>query len=589
MNLTEALAILRDAPNEARLFDVTLACGFTPLHLHTFLSAHLQRVLPQRRVSVSCGLYGNLTSTVEAAAKANVQNLAIALEWPDLDVRLGSRAFAVPSSTTISEILRYAERTLERLEGSIGRLAPNTKIAISMPTLPLPPFFHTPGWQMGEAESLLQEFLSKFATKLASAGVLIVSETRLAEERPLAERYDLKSDLLFGLPYTIKHASTLGSSLARLLCPPTPKKGIITDLDDTLWSGLVGEVGAEGVHWDLDNHSGFHGLYQRFLATLAGYGVLIGVASKNNAAVVQKVFERPDILLRPEHVFPMEVHWNAKSASVGRILRTWNVAADSVVFIDDSPMELAEVAAAHPDIECIRFPRKDYEAGFAMLRHMGDLFGKQRLSTEDFIRLASIRRSTEFETMARESNPETFLQEANASVHLDFDASTKDPRVLELVNKTNQFNLNGIRYTESDWASALADPGAQLIAASYEDRFGRLGKIAVIIANLLGDTLRIRVWVMSCRAFARRIEYLCLRHCFERFPIRKIQFDFLATSKNVPLQEFMTSLLGETPGTSPVLTRERFAEVCPRLYHTVTETRRPEVDRRCSEPVTEVF
>ena len=145
---------------------------------------------------------------------------------------------------------------------------------------------------------------------------------------------------------------------------------------------LVGEIGPGRVSWEAGHHQ-LHAIYQRFLAALAEEGVLIGVASKNDPALVREVFERDDLLLRPERIFPIEVHWGAKSASVERILRTWNIAADSVVFVDDSPMELAEVAAAHPGIETALFPKDDYAQAHAMLLRLRDLFGKPRISGED--------------------------------------------------------------------------------------------------------------------------------------------------------------------------------------------------------------
>ena len=198
----------------------------------------------------------------------------------------------------------------------------------------------------------------------------------------------------------IEHADRLASQLALALVPPAPKKGIISDLDDTLWSGIAGEVGPDAVTWDLASHAQLHGLYQKLLASLADSGTLIGVASKNDPAVVAKAFERKDLLLRPEQVFPIEVHWNAKSGSVARILETWNIAADSVIFVDDSPMELAEVAAAHPGIECVLFPKNDYQAGLAMLRHLRDRCGKERVSKDDALRLESIRQGAAFREQA---------------------------------------------------------------------------------------------------------------------------------------------------------------------------------------------
>jgi FkbH-like protein len=570
MKVTEALRINQAASKDASQFEVILACGFTPLHLQTFLGAYCQLALPERRVKISTGLYGNLIGTVEATADGPADATAIAIEWPDLDPRLGFRAAGRWGPRALPDILSNARVALERLTDAIGRIPNGVKIAVSMPTLPLPPLFHTVGCQTDEIECLLDQMVAEFRTKLAQAGISIVSAARLAEESEPAQRYDLKTDLLTGLPFTLSHADALAATFACLLCPPPPKKGIITDLDDTLWSGLAGEVGPDGVAWDLDTHQGLHAIYQRFLSALSEEGVLVAVASKNEPSVVEKTFQRPDIILRPERVFPIEANWNAKSASIRRILETWNIAADKVVYIDDSPMELAEVAAAHPAIECIQFPTNDYAACYAMLRRMRDLFGKERLSAEDSLRLDSIRQSQHFQKADGNSAPEVFLQQLDAKIIFDFNASAADPRAFGLVNKTNQFNLNGIRHTEANWAQELSKPNMHLITVGYEDRFGPLGKIGVIRALKEEDALLISVWVMSCRAFARRIEYQCIRACFERFQTQSIELDFVSTSANGPLRQFLDGLLGREPERSVILTRDRFDEVCPQLYHTVS-------------------
>jgi len=587
VTITEALKILRNAPKDGKAFEVTLACGFTPLHVQTFLAAHLQAMLAERRVVVSTGLYGDLTNTVEKAAERDVRNLAILIEWPDLDGRLSYRASSRWDGNTRSEIVSFVHAALNRLGLAIERASNNAKIAVALPSLPLPPFFHTPGWQLSEAEAQLNDLIGAFGARIAGFGTAVVNAERLSESS--GARHDLKSDLLLGLPYTLKHADVIASCIARLLHPMPPKKGIITDLDDTLWSGLVGELGPDGVHWSLERHSGLHGLYQRLLSSLAADGVLVGVASKNSLEPVEAAFRRPDILLAPERVFPMEVHWNAKSTSVDRILKVWNIAADAVVFVDDSAMELSEVAAAHPGIECIQFRGTDYEAGSAMLSRLRDLFGKQRLTTEDSIRLSSIRQSAEFAANTAGSTPELFLERADATIHFDFSKSRNDSRALELVNKTNQFNLNGIRYTESDWEAELRRTDTELAVVTYEDRFGLLGKIAVLLGELNGDNFRCKVWVMSCRAFSRRIEYACLKTCFERYQIRGIEFEFMPTSKNGPLQEFFASLLESGLDVPLILTRERFEQVCPPLYHKVTSTNGLEFDGQHSGSVSTVL
>ena len=195
-----------------------------------------------------------------------------------------------------------------------------------------------------------------------------------------------------GLPYTIDHADRLALSFAQLLMPPPPKKGLITDLDNTLWAGIAGEVGPEAVSWDLDSKTQPHGLYQQLLSALADQGVLIAVASKNDPEVVETVFRRHDIVLPRDRVFPVEAHWNAKSESVARILEAWNIDADSVVFVDDSPSELAEAKAAHPSIECIPFDAKNYAEFHRLLYRVRDLFAKHIVTEEDGLRLDKLAR-----------------------------------------------------------------------------------------------------------------------------------------------------------------------------------------------------
>ena len=578
MNITEALKITQNVPRDARPFAVTLACGFTPLHLQTFLAAHLQQSLPDRKVTISSGLYGNLVGTLEAISSAALPDgLVIALEWPDLDARLDYRSAGSWGASAANDIVSSSHAMLDRLAAALLRIPSGLRAALSLPTLPLPPLFHTPGWQSSAYQLHLESDLMRLAADIAQEGrVAIVNMQRLAEDSPANARFDLKSDLYSGLPYTMQHADRLAAQLAQTLLPPPPKKGIISDLDDTLWNGIAGEVGPDAVTWDLASHCQLHGLYQKLLSSLADSGTLIGAASKNDPAVVHQTFERPDLLLRSDQVFPIEVHWNAKSGSVARILKTWNIAADSVIFVDDSPMELAEVAAAHPGIECVLFPKNDYAAGLEMLRHLRDRCGKERVSKDDALRLESIRQSAAFrEQTSGGAAPESFLQGINAVVTFDFGAGS-EPRVFELVNKTNQFNLNGCRYTDADWHRLLASPGAVLAAVSYEDKYGPLGTIAVLAGHVDDGCLHVETWVMSCRAFARRIEHQTLKMLFDGTGATEMRFSFTPTAKNGPTRDFFTGLLGEEPQSEFRLKRSQFEEKCPALYHEVREMRRAE-------------
>lgn len=568
MKVTEALRIIQAAPSDAPVFRVALACGFTPLHVSTLLQAHLQSAIPGRRVQIMPGLYGNLAGTVESLLTgSDAHGAAVVVEWFDLDPRLGYRQTGGWSPADLPDIALTVEHTLTRIEAALLRAPYSMRIAVMLPTLGLPPVFYTPAAQASEAEFRLRQAVAQFGRCIATApNIAVAGAQELDEISPFASRFDLKSELLTGLPYTLQHADAVSEALAKLVFPPAPKKGIITDLDDTFWKGIVGEVGVDGVSWDLASHSLLHGLYQQTLRALADGGALVGIASKNDPEMVRKAFERSDILLPSAKVFPIEVHWHAKSGSVERILRAWNIGADSVVFVDDSPMELAEVAAAHPGIECVLFPKNDYPSAASFLRRLRDLFGKPRVTEEDALRLDSIRQGAAFQQVVEEggSAPEAFLEKMNARITFDFRGALGDARVLELVNKTNQFNLNGVRYTEADWMNGADRDFVASVA--YEDKFGPLGKIAVIRGRCEDGALRVLTWVMSCRAFARRIEHRCLRVLLDKYPeAAVIRFDFKPTAKNGPLRDFFADMAIR----DNMLPRAGFEEKCPPLYHQV--------------------
>src|SRR5207249_11828060 len=129
--------------------------------------------------------------------------------------------------------------------------------------------------------------------------------------------------------------------------------------------------------------------------------------------------------------------------------------------------------------------------------------------------------------------------------------------------KTSQFNLNGLRHTEAGWHTELEQPGAFTMAVSYQDKFGPLGKIAVLKGRQQDSALHISTWVMSCRAFSRRIEHRCLEILFKRFAVEEIRFQFAPTPKNGPLREVFALYLDGKPEREFSLSRARFAERVP--------------------------
>jgi FkbH-like protein len=571
MKLIDALTIIkRPVPENAPLLRVFLACGFTPLHLKTFLSAGLRERSPVERIEVSPGLFGDLAGNIERLQPADYDAMMTVIEWQDFDLRLGIRNLGGWRVADLPDIIHSAERMAIRLEKAIRGVAESIPTVVSLPTLPLPPLFTTPSRQASANEMRLRKTVTALGASLAEhSRICILGAQQLGEISPLAGRLDVQSELLSGFPYQLSHASALADLLAALIRSAIPKKGLITDLDDTLWAGILGEIGVDGISWHLDQQSHLHGLYQQFLASLASAGILTAVASKNEPALVEQAFEREDLLIGKQSLYPIDVHWGPKSESVRRILKTWNIAADAVVFVDDSPMELAEVKAAVPEIECLLFPKADYQAFWQLMRRLRDLFGKSVVSEEDALRLDSIRAA---ETLRHASNGEgtsldSFLQDAQATIAINFGKDKEDRRAFELINKTNQFNLNGKRLTEAAWAAYLGAPETFLMTVNYEDKYGALGKIAILLGRMDGTTAKIDHWVMSCRAFSRRIEHHSLSWLFENFPLQNILFAYQPTDRNGPTQDFFASILPRPLTSELRIKRNEFFERCPPLFH----------------------
>jgi len=573
MKLIEALKIAQrtDAGTTPAL-QVFLACGFSALHLRTFLTAHLRVRRPEIRPEVSVGLFGDLAGNLERLESSSVGAAVIVLEWADLDARLGIRSLGGWHPAHIQDVVRSAEAVATRLKRAVEVISRKVTTVICTPTLPLPPAFITKPRELGLEEARLHRIVASLSESLSQIPkVRIVNQQKLAECSSPADRYDVRSDLQAGFPYTLHHASVLGELLSGLVETRSPMKAIITDLDDTLWSGIVGDDGVDGISWSLDSHSQMHGVYQQFLSSLASAGVLIGVASKNEKDTVSAAFRRQDLMLSPDDIYPFEVHWSRKSESVGRILKTWNIGEDAVVFIDDNPAEIAEVQAAFPNILCRQFHRDDPRSVWLLLNELRELFGKSEISTEDTLRSKSIRESAVWrdEKNLDGNAVEDFFRSADPRIVLDYGRSYDDKRALELVNKTNQFNLNGKRYGHSEWRTFFDNPNAFLLTATYEDKFGALGKIAVLMGTASAGTIHVHTWVMSCRAFSRRIEHQILRYLFEECGAQQITFEFQPTPRNGPLQDFFVGLLGGHLSNPLMLARTAFFAAAPPLFHRV--------------------
>jgi FkbH-like protein len=569
MKLGEALGLIRQQP-AAPQRSLVLACGFEPMHLQTFLRAAVGLRCPGHRIEVRTGLYGDLAGTIRAAGTSD---LVVAIEWADLDPRLGLRSSGGWGPSVEADILASVDaRATELLAALAGTSAP---VALAGPTLDAPRFGHTPGWQLSPAQASLNALMARFSAAASALGnVSLLNPARLALASPAAGRHDDKLELAAGFPYSLAHAASLATELARLLYPPPPMKGLITDLDDTLWAGIVGEVGVDAVGWRLDQHAQLHGLYQQQLRQLSESGVLLAVVSKNEPAVAAAALARADLLVPGTSFFPVRAAWTPKSQSVAHVLEAWNVGADSVVFVDDSPMELDEVQRAFPAMTCLAFPAGQPARASEFLATLRDRFGTARLGAEDALRQTSIRANAEFK--AGLGTDADYLASLAGRLTFGAGGAPDGARVLELVNKTNQFNLNGLRMGEGEWRRFLGEQDAVVLSVAYADKFGPLGIIGAALGRRAGRELALSAWVLSCRAFARRIEHHMLAHLFHDLDVDSIRLAFRPTERNQPLVAFLGTLgLDVAAAGEPVLTRAAFAATRPELPHAVAAPAAP--------------
>jgi FkbH-like protein len=564
LGLREALSLSRstaEAANETALHRVGVACSFTPLHFETFVHAYVVRDRPDLNVVTETGIYGDLPGTIDQLADDGIDSCVVAIEWSDLDPRLGWRESVGAPIGDLADVATTAQQRLDRIATRLDVLGTRCRTAVVLPTLDLPAAYEGGAQGFGRLRARLNLLLAEFADRVvAMPGVVLVEWDGTACR-------DLRSEIRSGFPYPIAHASALAAACVEVLFPRPIKKGLITDLDDTLWRGLVGEIGPESVSWDLDSGSQVHALYQQLLAALAERGVLLAVASKNDPEVAQAALSRPDLIVSADRFFPVVVSWGPKSLAVDAILAAWNIAASDVLFVDDNPMELAEVAARHPDITPIRFDPADPSDIAETLRTIAGFLWREVVADDDRLRLDSLRKAGEV-ALARDSaeNRDEFLADLAGRITIRT-GSWQETRTRELVNKTNQFNLNGKRFDEAQWQRLSVRPGAFVWSISYEDRFGPLGVIGVLAGVAQGKTATVDCWVLSCRAFSRAIEHHVLASLTKDFDT--VAFAFSPTDRNGVLSSLLDRVAPADEQGLRVLDEQRLMHDAPISVHRI--------------------
>jgi FkbH-like protein len=301
-----------------------------------------------------------------------------------------------------------------------------------------------------------------------------------------------------------------GDQVARVLAAlrGLSRKVLVLDLDNTLWGGVIGDDGMAGIRIGQGSAEGeAHAAFQRHCRALRDRGVLLAVSSKNDRATAEAVFDaHPDMVLRRADIAAFEADWNDKPAALRRIAADLGLGLNALVFFDDNPSERDLVRRTLPEVAVPEVP--DDPALFAARLADAGLFESVAFTEEDASRsdlyAANVERKA---AEATATDLTAFLRDLDMRLSVRPVEAATVPRVAQLLNKTNQFNLTTRRTTEAAVSALAADQSRVTLCARLADRFGDNGLVSVLIARPAGgDTLAVEDWVMSCRVLGRRLE-----------------------------------------------------------------------------------
>ncbi len=378
--------------------------------------------------------------------------------------------------------------------------------------------------------------------------VLDASEFHSRYEVPENAIFDRLREDIAHIPFQNAYYHFLGTLIVRFFHRGLgkPKKVVVLDCDNTLWRGVVGEVGPEGIVLDEIHHR----LHTR-LSQLAESGILLCLCSKNEEQDVWSVFDtRTDFGLKREAIVAAEVNWLPKSENIRRLSQTLNLGLDSFIFIDDNPVECAEVRSGCPSVLTVQWPL-DATAASGLLEHLWEL-DVYSTTAEDRKRTQMYRE--EFQRQRIQSSARNFQDFIDSlQLKIDIDAlSVEDvPRASQLTLRTNQFNLTTVRRSETELMQLLADPRYECRTVRVSDRFGDYGLVGFLIACCDEVLLDVDSFMLSCRVLGRGVEHRMaveLGNIALSRGLTKVRFRHIPTERNKPARLFLSKLAdGQLP------------------------------------------
>ena len=403
------------------------------------------------------------------------------------------------------------------------------------------------GWREMTAEmtTLMKE---RF---IEDSQVDIIEDRDIRSVYPVVEYYDSHRNELAHIPYTGEYFSALGTMIFRKIFAQSQAvlyKVIVVDCDNTLWEGAVGEDGVQGIKIGAGRKA-----FQRLLVKQHQAGILICVCSKNNEADVMDVFEqRQDMIVKISQITSTRINWKPKSENLIDLANELNLGLDSFIFIDDSPVECAEVRANCSEVLTLQLPNSE-ELIERFVKAVW-IFDRRSVTEEDSKRTMYYQQNIEREKF-RQSTPtyESFLQGLKLDVSIRPPLESELSRISQLSYRTNQFNTTTIRRSEDELEQLLSNGKYECLAVQVKDRFGDYGLAGVLIYETQKDQLRVDSFMLSCRVFGRGVEHKMLSKLSQIAidkQITNVVLPIITNKKNKPALTFLQNISKEIQAPS---------------------------------------
>lgn len=388
-----------------------------------------------------------------------------------------------------------------------------------------------------------QQWQSQLSTELGKISGVYLLQPQDLQTYPVENYYDLQRDTLGHIPYTPIFFTALGTSIARRIhtIKSAPHKVIVLDCDNTIWKGVVGEDGVMGI----EVTPAYQAL-QKFMIAQQNAGMILCFCSKNNEPDVLEVFEqRPDMLLKLDQVVAWRINWLPKSENIKSLAQELNLGLDSFIFIDDNPVECAEMKTNCPEVLTLQLPVDGDISQF--LQHVW-AFDRLKVTDEDKQRTHLYKQNLERERFQQQSLSITdFLAGLELEINISEPTPAQLPRVAQLTQRTNQFNFSTIRRSDSE-IQQIGQIGLECRIVEVRDRFGDYGLVGVMIFGTDANALNVDTFLLSCRVLGRGVEHQMLNYLAkvaeERY-LSVVNADFIPTKKNLPARNFLESVAAE--------------------------------------------